>query len=176
VALAESLAQAVAASDATSVILDGELLGDGFVAFDILEFRPCSSFPRFSCFVPTTQFSGGISFGQTVVNAEASEVCATCQGEGNMPSEGGVRAVCDACGGRLGAIANLTAAIGDDDLTQDLALEPRCFRGSAHPVDLYDKRRRKMPHFELRVIHGSNPCAVASPSSPRKQLREPIRD
>ena len=37
VALPESLAQAVAASEATSVILDGELLGDGFVAFDILE-------------------------------------------------------------------------------------------------------------------------------------------
>jgi bifunctional non-homologous end joining protein LigD len=37
VALPETLAQAVAASDATSVILDGELLGDGFVSFDILE-------------------------------------------------------------------------------------------------------------------------------------------
>ena len=37
VALPESIAQAVAASAATSVILDGELLGDGFVAFDILE-------------------------------------------------------------------------------------------------------------------------------------------
>ena len=36
-ALPESLAQAVASSDATSVILDGELLGDAFVAFDLLE-------------------------------------------------------------------------------------------------------------------------------------------
>ena len=37
VALPEAIAQAVAGAGVTSLLLDGELLGDGFVAFDLLE-------------------------------------------------------------------------------------------------------------------------------------------
>ena len=37
VALPEAIAQAVASAGVTSLLLDGELLGDGFVAFDLLE-------------------------------------------------------------------------------------------------------------------------------------------
>jgi len=41
---------------------------------------------------------------RTVLNAEAAEVCAKCDGEGKVA--GGF--VCDACGGRVGPISNLT--------------------------------------------------------------------
>jgi hypothetical protein len=72
------------------------------------------------------------SLGRTVVNAEASEVCTKCQGEGNSTSEGGVRAVCDTCGGRLGAVAKLTAAFGAKE-TEFLLLRRGDFSGQFPP-------------------------------------------
>jgi hypothetical protein len=48
------------------------------------------------------------SHGQTVLNAEAAEVCAQCEGEGTRPAQNGGSASCDACGGRIGPISNLT--------------------------------------------------------------------
>ena len=43
------------------------------------------------------------SRGQTVVNAEAWEVCARCEGEGLIPSGNDGRVICEACGGHLGS-------------------------------------------------------------------------
>ena len=48
------------------------------------------------------------SHGRTVVNAEAAEVCAKCEGEGQIAAMNGGLVICDACGGRLGPISNLT--------------------------------------------------------------------
>jgi hypothetical protein len=45
------------------------------------------------------------SHGRTVVNAEAWEVCARCEGEGLIPSGNDGRVICEACGGHLGAIS-----------------------------------------------------------------------
>jgi hypothetical protein len=48
------------------------------------------------------------SHGRIVLNAEAAEVCAKCEGEGTIATMNGVSVICDACGGRLGPISNLT--------------------------------------------------------------------
>ena len=45
---------------------------------------------------------------QCVLNAEAVEVCANCQGEGKIADKNGGMDMCGACGGRLGPVANLT--------------------------------------------------------------------
>jgi DnaJ-class molecular chaperone len=45
------------------------------------------------------------SCGRTVVNAEAWEVCARCEGEGLIPSGIDGRVICEACGGHLGSIS-----------------------------------------------------------------------
>jgi DnaJ-class molecular chaperone len=47
--------------------------------------------------------------GRTVINAEAAEVCAQCEGEGTRVARNGGTEICDACGGRLGPISNLTS-------------------------------------------------------------------
>lgn len=47
--------------------------------------------------------------GRTVINAEAVEVCAQCQGEGTRVDRNGGMEICEACGGRLGPISNLTS-------------------------------------------------------------------
>jgi hypothetical protein len=43
-----------------------------------------------------------------VLNAEAVEVCANCQGEGKIADKNGGMDMCEACGGRLGPVAILT--------------------------------------------------------------------
>jgi hypothetical protein len=48
------------------------------------------------------------SHGRIVLNAEAAEVCAKCEGEGKIAAMNGGLVICDACGGRLGSISNLT--------------------------------------------------------------------
>ena len=48
------------------------------------------------------------SHGRIVLNAEAAEVCAKCEGEGKIAAMNGGSVICDACGGRLGPISNLT--------------------------------------------------------------------
>ena len=48
------------------------------------------------------------SHGRIVLNAEAAEVCAKCEGEGKIAAMNGRLVICDACGGRLGPISNLT--------------------------------------------------------------------
>lgn len=52
--------------------------------------------------------------GRTVLNAEAAEVCAKCEGEGKIATMNGGMDICDACGGRLGPISNLTTQDGDE--------------------------------------------------------------
>ena len=46
--------------------------------------------------------------GRNVLNAEAAEVCAKCEGEGKIEAMNGGLVICDACGGRHGPISNLT--------------------------------------------------------------------
>jgi hypothetical protein len=48
-----------------------------------------------------------VSHGSTVVNAEAVEWCAVCQGEGKIPAGEGGENICHSCGGHLGSIAIL---------------------------------------------------------------------
>jgi hypothetical protein len=43
--------------------------------------------------------------GRVVVNVDASEVCAECEGEGQISSWNGGRVICEACGGNLGPIS-----------------------------------------------------------------------
>jgi DnaJ-class molecular chaperone len=47
--------------------------------------------------------------GRTVINAEAVEVCAQCEGEGTRVAKNGGTEICEVCGGRLGPISNLTS-------------------------------------------------------------------
>lgn len=49
------------------------------------------------------------SHGRTVINAEAAEVCAQCEGEGTRLARNGGAEICDACGGRIGPISSLTS-------------------------------------------------------------------
>jgi hypothetical protein len=48
------------------------------------------------------------SHGRIVLNAEAAEVCAKCEGEGKIEAMNGGVVICDVCGGRLGSMSNLT--------------------------------------------------------------------
>ncbi len=48
------------------------------------------------------------SHGRTVINAEAAEICAKCEGEGKIPAGNRGQVICDACGGHHGSISNLT--------------------------------------------------------------------
>jgi hypothetical protein len=48
-----------------------------------------------------------VSQGRTLVNAEAVELCAVCEGEGKIRAGGGGEMICDSCGGHLGSIAIL---------------------------------------------------------------------
>jgi DnaJ-class molecular chaperone len=49
------------------------------------------------------------SHGRTVINAEAAEVCAQCEGEGTTVAQNGGMETCEACGGRRGPLSNLTS-------------------------------------------------------------------
>ncbi len=51
-----------------------------------------------------------VSQGRTIVNAEAVELCAVCEGEGKIPAGDDGEIICDACGGHLGSIAILALA------------------------------------------------------------------
>jgi hypothetical protein len=46
-------------------------------------------------------------YGRTVVNAEAGEICAECEGEGQIPIGNDGRVICQACGGHLGPISKM---------------------------------------------------------------------
>ena len=46
--------------------------------------------------------------GRIIVNAEAAEICARCDGEGKLAAGNGF-VICDACGGHIGAISKLSA-------------------------------------------------------------------
>jgi hypothetical protein len=52
------------------------------------------------------------SDGQIILNAEAAEVCAQCEGEGEISAGSSGLVICDACGGRHGPIATLTSSLG----------------------------------------------------------------
>ena len=45
--------------------------------------------------------------GRTIVNAEAGEICAECEGEGRIPIGNGGQVICQACGGHLGPISKM---------------------------------------------------------------------
>jgi hypothetical protein len=45
------------------------------------------------------------SRGRTVVNLEIGELCAECEGEGQIPAGNDGRVICQACGGNLGPIS-----------------------------------------------------------------------
>ena len=45
------------------------------------------------------------SRGRRVVNLEAAELCADCEGEGVIPAGNGGRVICPACGGHLGPVS-----------------------------------------------------------------------
>jgi len=45
------------------------------------------------------------SRGRTVVNLEIGELCAACDGEGQIPAGNGGRVICQGCGGNLGPIS-----------------------------------------------------------------------
>jgi hypothetical protein len=63
-----------------------------------------------------------ISQGRTIVNAEAVELCAVCEGEGKIPAGDDGEIICDACGGHLGSIAILAL--------------PDLLRGEAQPSSI----------------------------------------
>jgi hypothetical protein len=48
------------------------------------------------------------SHGRIVVNVEAAEICAHCEGEGKIPAGNGGEVICGVCGGHHGPISNLT--------------------------------------------------------------------
>jgi hypothetical protein len=60
-----------------------------------------------------------VSQGRTIVNAEAVELCAKCEGKGKIRVENGGEIICDACGGHLGSMAILA--------------RPDLLRKEAHP-------------------------------------------
>ena len=45
--------------------------------------------------------------GRTIVNVEAGEICAECEGEGRIPIGNGGQVICQACGGHLGSISKM---------------------------------------------------------------------
>ena len=72
------------------------------------------------------------SHGRTVVNAEAAEVCAKCEGEGKIPSGNRGELICDACGGRVGSISNLTSFLRTNE-TEFLLIRRGDFSGQFPP-------------------------------------------
>jgi hypothetical protein len=48
------------------------------------------------------------SHGKTVLDVEAAEICAECEGEGKIPAGNGGQIICHACGGHLGPISVFT--------------------------------------------------------------------
>jgi hypothetical protein len=56
------------------------------------------------------------SRGRTVINAEAVEICAQCEGEGKIPAGNGGQVICDACGGHHGPISKWASSrlLGSD--------------------------------------------------------------
>ena len=51
------------------------------------------------------------SHGRTIVNAEAVEICAKCEGEGKFQNGNSEQVPCDACGGHLGPISSLRSTL-----------------------------------------------------------------
>lgn len=45
--------------------------------------------------------------GRTIVNVEAGEICAECDGEGQIPAGNDGRVICQVCGGHLGPISKI---------------------------------------------------------------------
>lgn len=50
--------------------------------------------------------------GRTVINAEAAEICAQCEGAGKLEAVNGGGVVCDACGGHIGPITRFRVERG----------------------------------------------------------------
>jgi hypothetical protein len=71
------------------------------------------------------------SQGRMVLNAEAAEVCAKCEGEGKVIAINGGMDICEACAGRRGPIAYLTSFSANE--TQFLLIPRANFSGPASP-------------------------------------------
>jgi len=72
------------------------------------------------------------SHGRIVLNAEAAEVCAKCEGEGKVAAAmNGGAVICDACAGRRGSISNLTTLRPNG--TEFLLIRRGDFSGSLSP-------------------------------------------
>jgi hypothetical protein len=71
------------------------------------------------------------SHGRIVLNAEATEVCAKCDGEGKLVEQNGGMVLCDACGGRLGPVSSLLAL--NPDKTEFLLMRRGDFSSPLSP-------------------------------------------
>jgi hypothetical protein len=52
------------------------------------------------------------SHERTVIQTEAVEICAQCEGNGKVSTGNGRQVICEACGGHLGSISKSTASCG----------------------------------------------------------------
>ena len=50
------------------------------------------------------------SHERTVIQTEAVEICAQCEGDGKIPAGNGRQLICKACGGHLGPISKSTSS------------------------------------------------------------------
>jgi hypothetical protein len=53
--------------------------------------------------------------GRTVINAEAAEICAKCEGEGKLEAGNCGQVICDACCGHVGPIRRFKAERGPQE-------------------------------------------------------------
>ena len=60
--------------------------------------------------------------GYVHVTAEAVELCEQCEGEGSIPVEDGIVSICDACGGRIGALASFRCGHGAEMMSTQMHL------------------------------------------------------
>ena len=63
-----------------------------------------------------------LSRGTRCVSAEAVELCVQCEGEGSIPVEDDIVSICDACGGRLGALASFKRGHGAEMMSTQMHL------------------------------------------------------
>ena len=63
-----------------------------------------------------------LSRGSIGVTAEAVELCVQCEGEGSIPVEDDIVSICDACGGRIGALASFRRGHGAEIMSTQMHL------------------------------------------------------
>ena len=63
-----------------------------------------------------------LSRGSIGVTAEAAEFCVQCESEGSIPVEDDIVSICDACGGRIGALASFRCGHGAEMMSTQMHL------------------------------------------------------